>query len=451
MSDIRISVTTSRRSDQEEFSAQVGISENLFLIDSAYDGKMKNLYRPRPVACLPYLHLPPCTDLHSPMNLPLPLYFDYAATTPVDDRVIEMMLTCLGRHAEFGNPASSGHAYGQVARVQVEQARQQVATRVNAAAEQIVWTSGATESNNLALKGVAEAFAQPGHLLTSALEHKAVLDTAAQLEQRGWTVTRLLPDADGLIQPHAVSAALRSDTRLVSLMAVNNELGTLTDFAAIGERVRGHGALLHVDAAQAVGKVEIDLAHQAIDLMSFSAHKAYGPKGIGALYVGPRAWPVLRAQMHGGGHERGMRSGTLASHQIVGMGYAFELAGKPGDAEHQKLQRLSQRLHDGLLALPGTAVNGSLSQRVPHTLNLRIAAAGFNPAALSTELALSSTSACNSASNAASHVLLALGLDEQAARNSVRISLGRYSSDAEVDAAIAVFARVIGAASKALW
>ncbi|WP_033727779.1 cysteine desulfurase family protein [Pseudomonas cremoricolorata] len=385
------------------------------------------------------------------MNSPSPLYFDYAATTPVDDRVIEMMLTCLGRHSEFGNPASSGHAYGSAARARVEQARHQVASRIKAAAEQIVWTSGATESNNLALKGIAEAFAQPGHLLTSALEHKAVLDTAAQLEQRGWTVTRLLPDADGLVQPETVRAALRADTRLVSLMAVNNELGTLTDFAAIGELVRAHGALLHVDAAQAVGKLEIDLGRQAVDLMSFSAHKVYGPKGIGALYVGPRAQALLRAQMHGGGHERGMRSGTLASHQIVGMGYAFELSGEPGDTEHRRLQQLSQRLHEGLLALPGTAVNGSIRQRVPHTLNLRIAAAGFNPGALSTELALSSTSACNSASNAASHVLLALGLDEQAARSSVRISLGRYSSEAEVDAAITVFARVIGAASKALW
>ncbi|AIR90729.1 cysteine desulfurase family protein [Pseudomonas cremoricolorata] len=385
------------------------------------------------------------------MNSHLPLYFDYAATTPVDDRVIEMMLTCLGRQGDFGNPASSGHAYGSAARARVEQARQQVAMCINATAGQIVWTSGATESNNLALKGAAEAFAQPGHLLTSALEHKAVLDTAAQLEQQGWTVTRLLPDADGLIQPHAVSAALRPDTRLVSLMAVNNELGTLTDFAAIGERVRAHGALMHVDAAQAVGKLEIDVARQPVDLMSFSAHKAYGPKGIGALYVGPRAQPVLRAQMHGGGHEFGLRSGTLASHQIVGMGYAFELAGKPGDAEYQKLQRLSQRLHEGLLALPGASVNGSIAQRVPHTLNLRIAATGFKPAALSTELALSTTSACNSASNAASHVLLALGLDEQAARSSVRLSLGRYSSEAEVDAAIAVFTRVITAGTKALW
>lgn len=380
-----------------------------------------------------------------------PLYFDYAATTPVDDRVIEAMLGCLGRAANFGNPASSGHSFGQAAREVVEQARRQVAERVGAQPDDLVWTSGATESNNLALKGVAQSYPQPGHLITSQLEHKAVLDTAAELERQGWAVTRLAPDAQGLIQPDAVQAALRADTRLVSLMAVNNELGTLTDFAAIGARVREHGALLHVDAAQAVGKVLIDLANQAVDLMSFSAHKVYGPKGIGALYVGPRARNGLRAQMHGGGHERGLRSGTLATHQIVGMGSAFALAGQPGDSEHQRLEQLARRLRDGLLALPGVSLNGCAVQRIPHTLNLCIDASGFNSRLLANELALSTTSACNSASNAASHVLLALGLDECRARNSVRLSIGRYSSEAEVDQAIAVFGRVIGAAAAALW
>ncbi|MDF0729641.1 aminotransferase class V-fold PLP-dependent enzyme [Pseudomonas entomophila] len=378
-----------------------------------------------------------------------PLYLDYAATTPVDDRVIETMLACLGRQAHFGNPASRGHAFGQAARDLVEQARQQVATQVGAQPQDLVWTSGATESNNLALKGIAQG--TPGHLLTSQLEHKAVLDTAAELERQGWAVTRLAPDHNGLIQPEAVRAALRPDTRLVSLMAVNNELGTVTDFARIGLLVREHGALLHVDAAQAVGKVHIDLASQAVDLMSFSAHKAYGPKGIGALYVGSRARPALRAQMHGGGHEGGLRSGTLATHQIVGMGSAFALAGTPGDSEHQRIEALARRLREGLLALPGVSLNGCAEQRVPHTLNLCIDANGFNSNALASELALSSTSACNSASNAASHVLLALGLDERRARNSVRISLGRYSTDTEVDAAIAVFARTITAASTALW
>ncbi len=380
-----------------------------------------------------------------------PLYFDYAATTPVDDRVIETMLTCLGRQVNFGNPASSGHVYGQAAREVVEQARRKVAERVGARADDIVWTSGATESNNLALKGIAQGMAQPGHLITSLLEHKAVLDTVKELERQGWAVTRLAPDANGLIQPYAVQAALRADTRLVSLMAVNNELGTVTDFAAIGERVRAHGALLHVDAAQAVGKLAIDLQAMAVDLMSFSAHKVYGPKGIGALYVGPRARESMRAQIHGGGHERGLRSGTLPTHQIVGMGSAFALAGEPGDNEHQRIEQLGRRLREGLLALPGVSLNGCAQQRIAHTLNLCIEANGFNSMALASELALSTTSACNSASNAASHVLLALGLDEARARQSVRISIGRFTSEAEVDTAIAVFGRVLTAASAALW
>ncbi|MCE0964423.1 cysteine desulfurase family protein [Pseudomonas sp. NMI4491_12] len=380
-----------------------------------------------------------------------PLYFDYAATTPVDDRVIETMLACLGSEANFGNPTSSGHAYGQAARQAVEHARQQVAERVGAQADNLVWTSGATESNNLALKGIAQGIDQPGHLITSQLEHKAVLDTAAELERQGWAVTRLAPDAAGLIQPASVQAALRADTRLVSLMAVNNELGTVTDFAAIGQQVRDHGALLHVDAAQAVGKLAIDLKAVAVDMMSFSAHKVYGPKGIGALYVGPRARTLMRAQMHGGGHEQGLRSGTLATHQIAGMGSAFALAGEPGDSEHQRLEQLATRLREGLLALPGVTLNGSASQRIPHTLNLCIDSKGFNSAALASELALSTTSACNSASNAASHVLLALGLDERQARNSVRLSIGRFTTEAQVDQALAVFGRVLTTASAALW
>ncbi|MFV3317535.1 cysteine desulfurase family protein [Pseudomonas sp. NY15374] len=380
-----------------------------------------------------------------------PLYLDYAATTPVDDRVIESMLACMGRQAHFGNPASSGHAFGQAARELVEQARRQVAEQVGAAPESLVWTSGATESNNLALKGIAQGGGQPGHLITSQLEHKAVLDTVAELERQGWTVTRLAPDAQGLIQPEAVQAALRADTRLVSLMAVNNELGTTTDFSRVGECVRAHGALLHVDAAQAVGKVSIDLARQAVDLMSFSAHKVYGPKGIGALYVGSRARPCLQAQIHGGGHEGGLRSGTLPGHQIVGMGSAFALAGALAASEHERIKALSQRLRDGLLALPGVSLNGCAEQRIPQTLNLCIEAKGFSSAALASELAISTTSACNSASNAASHVLLALGLSEQQARSSVRISLGRYSTEADVDKALEVFGRVIAAGAVALW
>ncbi|MBF8780226.1 aminotransferase class V-fold PLP-dependent enzyme [Pseudomonas fulva] len=380
-----------------------------------------------------------------------PLYFDYAATTPVDDRVIEAMLACLGVQANFGNPASSGHAFGQAARAAVEQARAQVAERVGAEQANIVWTSGATESNNLALKGIVQSAGRPVHLLTSALEHKAVLDTMAELERQGHAVTRLQPDAQGLIQPEAVQAALRPDTLLVSLMAVNNELGTVTDFASIGERVREHGALLHVDAAQAVGRVAIDLRHAPVDLMSFSAHKVYGPKGIGALYVGARARPSLRAQIHGGGHEGGLRSGTLATHQIVGMGSAFDLAATPGDSEHQRIAQLSRRLREGLLALPGISLNGCPRQRIPHTLNLRIDTHGFNSAALAPALALSSTSACNSAAASASHVLLALGLEPCQARRSVRLSLGRYTTQAQVDSAIEVFRQVLANASPTFW
>lgn len=368
-----------------------------------------------------------------------PLYLDYAATTPVDDRVIEAMLACLGRQGNFGNPASSGHCYGQAARQTVEQARKQVADRVGACADTLVWTSGATESNNLALKGIALGSTQRRHLITSCLEHKAVIDTARELERQGYTVTWLTPDAHGLIQPEAVQAALRDDTALVSLMWVNNELGTLTDIARIGAMVREHGALLHVDAAQAVGKVDIDLGTLAVDLMSFSAHKVYGPKGIGALYVGPRARPVLQAQMHGGGHEGGMRSGTLATHQIVGMGAAFELAAVQGDVESARIEQLSQRLREGLLALPGVTLNGCAQQRIPHTLNLCINRSGFNSGQLAGSLALSSTSACNSASQAPSHVLLALGLELGQALSSVRVSVGRYTEMADVERAIGVF------------
>lgn len=383
--------------------------------------------------------------------LPTPLYFDYAATTPVDKRVIEAMMACLGRHAHFGNPASTGHAHGQAARALVDQARMQVARCVGAEAQDIIWTSGATESNNLALKGIVQGAGERRHIITSVLEHKAVLDTVAELESQGHSVTYLKPDTNGLIQPLAVQQALRPETALVSLMAVNNELGTLTDIATIGTLVREHGALFHVDAAQAIGKLAIDLQRMAIDLMSFSAHKVYGPKGIGALYVGARARLGLRAQMHGGGHEGGLRSGTLATHQIVGMGSAFALASRPGDAEHQRIERLAGRLLDGLLGMPGVSLNGCAVERIAHTLNLRIDSFGFNSATLAGELALSSTSACNSAANTPSHVLLALGLNESQARNSVRVSLGRYTTEAEVDTALEVFARALGSASATPW
>lgn len=364
----------------------------------------------------------------------LPLYFDYAATTPVDERVIQVMVECLGVSGHFGNPASSSHRYGQQARLAVEQARSQVAGLVGARADEIIWTSGATESNNLALKGLAQG-RTGGHVITSRIEHKAVLDTARQLELAGIEVTWLSPDAQGLITEQAVSAALRDDTFLVSLMLVNNELGTLNDVQAIGERVRRHGALLHVDAAQGAGKVPIDLSRWPVDLMSFSAHKVYGPKGIGALYVGKRAAPLLQAQIHGGGHENGLRSGTLATHQIAAMGAAFALAGQVQQQEVARMHRLRERLLEQLADIPGLGLNGSPVQRIPHTLSLTFGGDGIDLQALARTLAFSSTSACNSASSAPSHVLLALGHDERAARQTLRLSLGRYTREEDIDAA----------------
>ena len=366
-----------------------------------------------------------------------PLYFDYAATTPVDERVIQVMIDCLGFHGNFGNPASSSHAFGQQARQTVEQARRQVAELVGAEAAQIVWTSGATESNNLALKGVAQARGVAGgHIITSQIEHKAILDTARQLQDGGGVaVTYLVPDADGLITPQAVSEAMRDDTFLVSLMLVNNELGTLNDIPAIGEVVRGRGALFHVDAAQGAGKVAIDLQQWPVDLMSFSAHKLYGPKGIGALYVGPGAQQRLQAQIHGGGHEGGLRSGTLATHQIAGMGAAFALAAAAFDAEKTSIVALRERLLEQLSSLPGVRLNGSDSQRIPHTLSLTFSEGEFNSAALSQSIALSATSACNSASNTPSHVLLALGHDARLAGRTIRLSLGRFTTADDIDQA----------------
>ncbi|WP_350601164.1 aminotransferase class V-fold PLP-dependent enzyme [Pseudomonas sp. 65/3-MNA-CIBAN-0223] len=365
-----------------------------------------------------------------------PLYFDYAATTPVDERVIKVMVECLGFTGNFGNPASSSHAFGQQARQAVEHARRQVANLVGAEADQIVWTSGATESNNLALKGVAQARGVAGgHFITSQIEHKAILDTARQLQDAGVAVTYLVPDADGLITAQAVSEAMREDTFLVSLMLVNNELGTVNDIAAIGDIVRARHALFHVDAAQGAGKVVIDLAQLPVDLMSFSAHKIYGPKGIGALYVGPRAQQRLHAQIHGGGHEGGLRSGTLATHQIAAMGVAFELAAQLFEDEKVIVAGLRERLLEQLSSIPGVRLNGSPSQRIPHTLSLTFAEGEFNSAALSHSIAFSATSACNSASNAPSHVLLALGHDTHSASRTIRLSLGRFTTAQDIDQA----------------
>jgi len=379
-----------------------------------------------------------------------PLYFDYAATTPVDERVIQVMVQCLGFDGNFGNPASSSHAFGQEARRAVEQAREQVARLVGAQADQIVWTSGATESNNLALKGVAQARGARGHVITSLIEHKAVLDTVRQLEEGGVAVTWLAPGADGLINPQSVREALREDTFLVSLMLVNNELGTVNDAVAIGEIVREHGALFHMDAAQGAGKMSIDLARWPVDLMSFSAHKIYGPKGIGALYVGDRARPRVSAQIHGGGHEGGLRSGTLATHQIVAMGTAFELASQSFDEELAKIDQLRNRLLEPLLTLPGVCMNGSPSCRIPHTLSLTFNEGEFNPATLGSSIAFSATSACNSAQNTPSHVLLALGHDARAAGRTIRLSLGRFTSEQDIDEAVRLIKSAC-AAAPAFW
>ncbi|UVM52333.1 aminotransferase class V-fold PLP-dependent enzyme [Pseudomonas sp. B21-015] len=380
-----------------------------------------------------------------------PLYFDYAATTPVDERVIKVMVECLGFAGNFGNPASSSHAFGQQARQSVEQARRQVAELVGAQAEQIVWTSGATESNNLALKGVAQARGvSGGHIITSQIEHKAILDTAKQLQDAGIAVTYLVPDAEGLITPQAVSEAMREDTFLVSLMLVNNELGTVNDIPAIGQVVRDRDALFHVDAAQGAGKVAIDLARWPVDLMSFSAHKVYGPKGVGALYVGPRAQQRLQAQIHGGGHEGGLRSGTLATHQIAAMGVAFALAAASLDEEKATIVRLRERLLEQLLSIPGVRLNGSPTQRIPHTLSLTFNEGEFNFAALSASIAFSATSACNSASNAPSHVLLALGHNARSAGRTIRLSLGRFTTEQDIDQA-AQLIKAAAASAPAFW
>jgi len=380
-----------------------------------------------------------------------PLYFDYAATTPVDERVIKVMVECLGFTGNFGNPASSSHAFGQQARQSVEHARQQVATLVGAQPDQIIWTSGATESNNLALKGVAQARGiAGGHVITSQIEHKAILDTAKQLQDAGVAVTYLVPNAEGIITPQAVSEALRDDTFLVSLMLVNNELGTVNDIASIGEIVRARDALFHVDAAQGAGKVVIDLSQLPVDLMSFSAHKIYGPKGIGALYVGPRAREHLQAQIHGGGHEGGLRSGTLATHQIAAMGMAFELAALLFDEEKATIARLRERLLEQLLSIPGVRLNGSATQRIPHTLSLTFSDGEFNSMALSHSIAFSATSACNSASNSPSHVLLALGHDARSASRTIRLSLGRFTTEQDIDQAVDLI-KAACASAPAFW
>ena len=364
-----------------------------------------------------------------------PVYLDNSATTPVDARVAEKMIACLTKDGNFGNPASRSHLFGWRAEEAVEDARMQVAELISAESREIVWTSGATEANNLALKGVAHAYRQKGrHIITSMIEHKAVLDPCKQLEKEGFEVTYLKPDCHGVISVAQVKEALREDTILVSLMHGNNELGVLTDIAGVGELTRSNGIFLHVDAAQTTGKIAIDVNAMKVDLMSLTAHKTYGPKGIGALYVRRTPKVKLEAQIHGGGHERGMRSGTLATHQIVGMGEAFRLAGEEMEQDCARITTLRERLWGALSELPGVYLNGDSDQRVAGVLNVGFADVDGEVLLMSlTDIAVSSGSACTSASLEPSYVLRAIGLPDALAHSSLRLSVGRFTTEEEVD------------------
>lgn len=365
--------------------------------------------------------------------LKFPIYLDYSATTPVDPRVAAKMIPFLTE--KFGNPASRSHAYGWEAEAAVEEARAQVAALVNADAKDIIWTSGATESNNLAIKGAAHFYSGKGkHLVTVSTEHKAVLDTMRELERQGFEVTYLEPQENGLITLEQFKAALRPDTILASVLAVNNEIGVIQPIAELGEICREKGVIFHVDAAQATGKMPIDLASLKVDLMSFSAHKTYGPKGIGALYVRRKPRIRLEAQMHGGGHERGLRSGTLATHQIVGMGEAFRIAREEMVLENARISRLRDKLMKGLTDIEETYVNGDLTQRVPHNLNISFNfVEGESLIMAIKDIAVSSGSACTSASLEPSYVLRALGRSDELAHSSIRFTLGRFTTEEEID------------------
>src|SRR5690554_6219616 len=378
-----------------------------------------------------------------------PLYFDYAATTPADPAVAAVMAGCLTLDGTFGNPASRSHRFGWQAEQVVEHARRQLADLLGADPREIVWTSGATESNNLALKGVVEALRNKEpqrslHIITSVIEHKAVLDTCAWLLQQGVHVTYLCPDADGLIQPQQVAEALRDDTCLVSLMAVNNELGTITDIAGVAAVLKNHAALLHVDAAQAIGKVPVHVQDWGVDLLSVSAHKFYGPKGIGALYVRREPQVPLAAQLHGGGHERGMRSGTLPTHQIAGLGEAARLVAANLVEECSRLGALRDQLWQGLQTLGDVYLNGHPTQRSAQHLNVSFAGVdGEILLASLAKVAVSSGSACNSATVAPSYVLKAIGRSDELAHAGLRFSLGRFTTAVDVEAAVAEVGRVV--------
>ena len=369
----------------------------------------------------------------------LPIYLDYASTTPVDPTVADEMMEFLTPSGQFGNPASRSHVFGWQAEAAVEDARNNVANLIGADPREIVWTSGATEANNLAIKGCAHFNTRKGkHIITSRIEHKAVLDTCRQLEREGFEVTYLDPDENGLVQPQAVADALRDDTTVVSIMHVNNELGTLNDIGKIGQICRENKVFFHVDAAQSAGKTEIDVEAMNVDMMSFSAHKIYGPKGIGALYVRRKPRVRIEAQMHGGGHERGMRSGTLPTHQIVGMGAAFKLAAAKLSAESASIKQLRERLWQGVSDMQEVFLNGSEQQHVPGIINISFAyVEGESLIMALRDLAVSSGSACTSASLEPSYVLRALGLNDEMAHSSIRFSIGRYTTEEDIDKAIA--------------
>jgi cysteine desulfurase len=377
------------------------------------------------------------------MTNPLPIYMDYSATTPVDPRVAAKMIPWLTEH--FGNPASRSHAYGWEAEQAVEEARAEVAALVNCDPKEIVWTSGATESINLALKGAAHFYKDRGrHLVTVKTEHKATLDTMRELERQGFEVTYLDVLENGLLDLEAFKAALRPDTILASVMFVNNEIGVIQPIREIGEITRERGILFHVDSAQATGKVVIDLADLKVDLMSFSAHKTYGPKGVGALFVRKKPRVRLEAQMHGGGHERGFRSGTLATHQIVGMGEAFRLARVEMATECERIRMLRDRLLAGLRDIPEMFVNGDLESRVPHNLNVSFNFVEGESLIMGVkEVAVSSGSACTSASLEPSYVLRALGRSDELAHSSIRLTVGRFTTEEEIDQTIASMKRTV--------
>ena len=375
-----------------------------------------------------------------------PIYLDYSATTPVDPRVAVKMAECLTLEANFGNPASRSHMFGWKAEEAVETARRQVADLINCDPREIVWTSGATEADNLAIKGAAHFYVKKGrHIITSKIEHKAVLDSCGQLEREGFEVTYLNPTEAGIITPEAVAAAIRPDTTIVSLMHVNNEIGVINDIAAIGKVTRENKVIYHVDAAQSTGKIDIDMEAMQVDLMSLTAHKVYGPKGIGALYVRRKPRVRIEPQIHGGGHERGMRSGTLATHQIVGMGEAYHLAKEEMVGENARIYALRTRLLKGLIGMEEVFVNGDVDRRVAHNLNISFNfVEGESLMMALRDLAVSSGSACNSASLEPSYVLSAIGLKDELAHSSLRISIGRFTTEEEVDYSIEKIREAVG-------